>query len=63
MEWFVGMQHLPRVVLESDDQRLFACCRGLALEKIDQRGVPEVDAVKHAYCGDCAALRQAVVFA
>jgi len=35
----------------------------LLFKKIDKRDVSQMDTVKHAYCGDCAALWQTVVLA
>jgi hypothetical protein len=50
------------MVQERDDQRLLATARSLTIQETDQRGVPQMDAVKHAYRGHGAARRQAVVF-
>ena len=63
LQQFIGAQHLARVMQECDDKRLFALLQRLLLEKIDEGDVPQVDTVKHAYCGDRAAQWQAVILA
>jgi hypothetical protein len=51
------------MVQEGNDKRPFATYRCLLFEKIDEGDVPQMDSVKHAYCGDRAAQRQAVILA
>ena len=63
LERLIGMENLTWMAQKGNQQRLFPLVGCLLLEEIDQRGMSEMDSVKHAYCSDSAARRQAVVFA